>query len=131
MRVLLISFLVHFAFAQNCQPGPCTRILGLVYNAELDQCAWPDEVGCSLQDLGYNANCNGLGAFDLKPVDFEVNGIPADRTSDQYFLVCVPETTEDDRISERAYSTGEPVPRLLGCPGSYYFDPTIGTCQEP
>ncbi len=35
--------------AQNCDPGVCAGIPGLVYNAELDQCAWPDEVGCSLQ----------------------------------------------------------------------------------
>lgn len=33
---------------QDCDPGVCAGIPGLVYNAELDQCAWPDEVGCHL-----------------------------------------------------------------------------------
>ena len=45
------NFLKWFidVFSQNCDPGVCAGIPGLVYYAELDQCAWPDEVGCSLQ----------------------------------------------------------------------------------
>jgi len=37
------------AVNNGCDPGVCGAIPGLVYNAELDQCAWPDEVGCSLR----------------------------------------------------------------------------------
>ena len=31
-----------------CDPCVCREIPGLVYNAEINGCAWPDEVGCSL-----------------------------------------------------------------------------------
>ena len=47
--LLLIS---QSCFAQEggpCDPGPCETIPGLVYNAESNECSWPDEVGCSLQ----------------------------------------------------------------------------------
>ena len=37
-----------------CDPCICKGIPGLVYNAETDQCAWPDEVGCNLN--GNNIN---------------------------------------------------------------------------
>ena len=40
---------IIIGYAQNCDPGPCIEIPGLVYNAELEECAWPDEVGCSLE----------------------------------------------------------------------------------
>eukprot|EP00095_Tigriopus_kingsejongensis_P011760 maker-scaffold241_size241811-snap-gene-1.14 protein:Tk11760 transcript:maker-scaffold241_size241811-snap-gene-1.14-mRNA-1 annotation:"chitin binding peritrophin-" len=129
-KVLLLICLGGGVWSQNCNPGPCSRIPGLVYNADLDQCAWPDEIGCSLNDLGYNTDCGSLNPFELKAVDFEVLGIPSDRTSDQYFLVCVPETTEDDRVSDRAYSTGPPVPRLLGCPRGHTFNPNTKVCEE-
>ena len=33
----------------RCDPGPCGEIPGLVYNPENHQCAWPDEMGCSLR----------------------------------------------------------------------------------
>ena len=36
--------------AQNCDPGVCAKIPGTVYNEELDQCSWADEIpGCSVQ----------------------------------------------------------------------------------
>jgi len=41
-------------FAQDCDPGVCSGIPGLVYNSELDQCAWPDEVGCSLKGTTFS-----------------------------------------------------------------------------
>jgi hypothetical protein len=44
--------IIFSAFAQEggkCDPGICATIPGLVYNAELDQCAWPDEMGCTLE----------------------------------------------------------------------------------
>ena len=44
---------IAIGYAQNCDPGPCAELPGLVYNAELEECAWPDEVGCS---LGGNKN---------------------------------------------------------------------------
>ena len=31
-----------------CDPCVCREIPGLVYNAEINGCAWPDEVGCAL-----------------------------------------------------------------------------------
>ena len=40
---------IIIGYAQNCDPGPCIEIPGLVYNADLEECAWPDEVGCSLE----------------------------------------------------------------------------------
>ena len=40
---------IAIGYAQNCDPGPCAELPGLVYNAELEECAWPDEVGCSLE----------------------------------------------------------------------------------
>ena len=45
------------AFAQEggpCDPGICNEIPGLVYNAETNECAWPDEVGCSLQGKSHD-----------------------------------------------------------------------------
>ena len=53
-------FLEHFfnlvftGWAQEfgrCEPGPCELIPGLVYDADTNQCAWPDEVGCSLDGM--------------------------------------------------------------------------------
>ena len=44
-------FLDFTGWAQEfgrCEPGPCELIPGLVYDADTNQCAWPDEVGCSL-----------------------------------------------------------------------------------
>ena len=38
--------------AQNCEPGICAKIPGTVYNEELDQCSWADEIpGCSVQGI--------------------------------------------------------------------------------
>ena len=50
------SSLFSVVCSQNCDPGVCAGIPGLVYNAELDQCAWPDEVGCSLKGKFIVAN---------------------------------------------------------------------------
>ena len=65
----------------------CGAIPGLVYNPSLDQCAWPDEVGCSLRDLGYSSGlCGndifGSDAFDLKEADFQVE-LPEGRAQNQ------------------------------------------------
>ena len=53
-------------------------------------------------DLGYNSDCNNLELHDLKSADFEIN-LPENRKQEQYFVVCVPYTTDDD-IQERARS---------------------------
>lgn len=51
----------------------------------------------STLDLGYSSNCDGMGVHDLKPVDFNVENLPEGRSQTQYFIVCVPEKTEEDR----------------------------------
>ena len=53
--VLVLFATFYLVQGQDCDPGVCKDIPGLVYNAELDQCAWPDEMGCSLQgnSVGY------------------------------------------------------------------------------
>ncbi len=111
----------------KCDPGVCSKIPGLVYNAELDECAWPDEVGCTLQDLGLNSVCD-VPAYDLKSADFSVP-LPEGRTQDQYFIVCVPMTTEEDRRARSLAPTGPVVPRLVGCPGEQVFDANTKMCQ--
>ena len=40
--------IVGYVQAQGCDPGPCTQHPGLVFDAENNECAWPDEVKCSL-----------------------------------------------------------------------------------
>ena len=59
------------------------------------------------------ADCNGLEAGDLKAVDFDVPNLLENRVSEQYFIVCVPESTDEDietRMNQRArayvYPTG-------------------------
>ena len=34
---------------QNCDPGVCKGIAGLIYSEEDNRCAWADEVGCSVK----------------------------------------------------------------------------------
>ena len=53
---------IVIGIAQNCDPGPCAELPGLVYNAELEECAWPDEVGCSL-----GGNKNKVYSTDISP----------------------------------------------------------------
>ena len=53
---------IAIGYAQNCDPGPCAELPGLVYNAELEECAWPDEVGCSL-----GGNKNKFYSTDISP----------------------------------------------------------------
>jgi len=48
-------------------------------------------------DLGYSTDCDGMNVHDLKPVDFDVENMPEGRTQTQYFIVCVPEKTAEDR----------------------------------
>ena len=45
----------------RCDPGPCGEIPGLVYNPENHQCAWPDEMGCSLR--GQTCEYRVLGVY--------------------------------------------------------------------
>ena len=133
----------------NCDPGICGSIPGLVYNADLDQCAWPDEVGCSLNGksdhhirrdefyvspfspgLGYlAATCSDTSAYGLKPADFDLGKLPAGKNPGQYFLVCVPETTAEDRRARSLVPTGPVVPRLLGCPGELVFNAQSMICE--
>ena len=41
---------LYITSAQDCDPGVCASIPGTIYNAELDQCAWADEVpGCGVE----------------------------------------------------------------------------------
>ena len=52
-------YLVFTGWAQEfgrCEPGPCELIPGLVYDADTNQCAWPDEVGCSLDGMYFLKN---------------------------------------------------------------------------
>ena len=50
LGVLVVAAMAAVALGQdNCDPGVCKGVPGLVYNAELDQCAWADEMGCDLK----------------------------------------------------------------------------------
>ena len=45
-----LEFELFMTSAQDCDPGVCASIPGTIYNAELDQCAWADEVpGCGVE----------------------------------------------------------------------------------
>ena len=81
---------------QNCDPGVCKGIAGLIYSEEDNRCAWADEVGCSVKgeaqkyesysvsitadffllipsypiDLGYDTDCSDLGLGEFKAIDF-------------------------------------------------------------
>jgi hypothetical protein len=87
--------------------------------------------------LGFSTDCNDLTLHDLKPVDFEVDNKPDGRTSDQYFIVCVPQTTDAD-VESRARSlddgfapaSGPLVPRLLGCPDEMVFNQDNKMCEN-
>merc|ERR1711953_63528 len=142
-RIKMVAIYLFFilaiqqGYAQNRDPGPCAELPGLVYNAELEECAWPDEVGCSLGDLGISADCNGLEAGDFTSVDGDIPNPPENRESGQYFIVCVPESTDEDiqkRKEQRArayiYPSGPVVPRLLGCPDPLFFDAETKSCIE-
>merc|ERR1711997_613385 len=133
---------------QNCEPGVCANILGTIYNAEIDGCAWADEIpGCGVEDLGFYTNCDGVSSHGLKSVDFDFpNGQiqrlhGENRFPDQYFVVCIPKVTEDDlqlfREAREKYgrmvhlvANGPLVPRVLGCPGTMVFDPTYSRCVD-
>jgi len=145
-QTLLITLLQAAAFSTGvwgCEQGVCTSTPGLVYDAESDACVWPDEIGCNLKELGYNADCNGLAAHDLKAVDFAITDMPEGRSRDQYFVVCVPGTTREDRELEAEVKntfphlkgrslvipTGPVLPRILGCPGGTTFNQETFTCQ--
>ena len=52
---------------------------------------------CLFPDLGYQSTCDGLGIHELKPVDFKVENLPEGRDQTQYFVVCVPQQTEEDK----------------------------------
>jgi len=144
--VPFVLFFMQSGFAQEeeavvygkCDVGPCELIPGLVYDSETKQCSWPDEVGCSLEDLGYASDCGGNELHDVKALDFELNlpdVLAETREQNQYFVVCVPYSTDND-ISERARSleyklpTGPLVPRLLGCPDGFAFNAETKSCDE-
>merc|ERR1711894_157120 len=93
-----LMMMTSIVSAQECDPGICAKIPGTIYNKELDQCAWADEVpGCGAQALGYSTDCEGMSAHELKPVDFEFpDGLQENRNANQYFVVCVNQATEDD-----------------------------------
>ena len=67
--------------------------------------------------------------------------LPEGRSNDQYFVVCVPESTPEDiqtrkDLKERdpkvlfyVLPTGPIVPRLIGCPEGSVFDSESGMCQ--
>ena len=78
-------------------------------------------------DLGLNSLCD-ISAYDLKPADFEVP-LPEGRKQEQYFVVCVPLTTEQDRLARSLFPTGPTVPRLIGCPGEQLFNAETKLCE--
>ncbi|CAB4062246.1 unnamed protein product [Lepeophtheirus salmonis] len=127
---ILILFTIQATFGQSCQPGVCSSILGTVYDEVLDQCAWPDEVGCFVQDLGINENCDGYNAYELKALSSDIPNLPQNRYIQQYFVVCLPMLTEEDKLQEIPIATGPIAPRLLGCPEYHEFDPNTNTCID-
>ena len=85
-------------------------------------------------DLGYASDCNNLELHDLKAVDFQID-LPENRRQEQYFVVCVPYSTDED-IQKRARAltyelpTGPLVPRLIGCPNEMNFNPETKMCEN-
>merc|ERR1711936_202302 len=148
---LLVIFVIVFNFNQGgfaqegaeepikcgkCEPCICREIPGLVYDEEENGCAWPDEVGCKLSDLGFAASCDGEEAGVLKAVDFEMPYLPEGTAKEQYFVVCVPESTPADiqkRKNQRTKAyflpSGPIVPRLLGCPDGAAFSGESMKCE--
>merc|ERR1712038_800474 len=149
---LLVIFVIVFNFNQGgfaqegaqepikcegpCDPCICRDVPGLVFDADTNECAWPDEVGCKLTDLGFAASCDGEIDGTTKAVDFEMPYLPEGTTKEQYFVVCVFESTEADiqkRKSQRApewfLPSGPLVPRLLGCPDDSAFNGESGKCE--
>merc|ERR1719230_529167 len=82
----------------RCDPGVCTSP-GLVFNEEMNQCSWADEVGCNVKDLGLDTDCDGVGFHELKAIDFDLK-TPSGMDREQFFVVCVPSATEADRALE-------------------------------
>jgi len=146
LGVFVAATLAAVTMGQNsCDPGVCKGVPGLVYNADLDQCAWADEMGCELKDLGFNTDCSGLGSFELKALDFDLGAaLPEGMTPDNYFLVCVPSATEEDRALEAQVKsafphlqgrglvqpTGPILPRLLCCPEGSKFNQQTLVCDH-
>merc|ERR1712050_476641 len=109
---LLVIFVIVFNFNQGgfaqegaqepiqcegpCDPCICREVPGLVFDTDINECAWPDEVGCKLTDLGFAASCDGEIDGTTKAVDFEMPYLPEGTTKEQYFVVCVFESTPAD-----------------------------------
>merc|ERR1711936_951721 len=122
---LLVIFVIVFNFNQGgfaqegaeepikcgkCEPCICREIPGLVYDGE--------EAGV------------------LKAVDFEMPYLPEGTAKEQYFVVCVPESTPADiqkRKNQRTKAyflpSGPIVPRLLGCPDGAAFSGESMKCE--
>ena len=88
-------------------------------------------------DLGFAASCDGERAGALKSVDFDVSLLRKGTDKEQYFVVCVPETTPADiekRKNQRARAyflpSGQVVPRLLGCPNGSVFNGESKRCER-
>ena len=88
-----------------------------------------------ISDLGFAASCDGEIDGTTKAVDFEMPYLPEGTTKEQYFVVCVFESTPADikkRKSQRApewfLPSGPLVPRLLGCPDGSSFSSGSGGC---
>ena len=88
--------------------------------------------------MGFAASCDGEIDGTLKAVDFEMPYLPKGTTKEQYFVVCVFESTPADiekRKSQKALGkeewflpSGPLVPRLLGCPDGSSFSSESGGC---
>merc|ERR1712088_1010388 len=149
---LLVIFVIFFNFNQGgfaqegvqepiqcegpCDPCICREVPGLVYDADTTECAWPDEVGCKLTELGFAASCDGEIDGTTKAVDFDMPYLPEGTAKEQYFVVCVPESTPADieeRKNQRAKAyflpSGPVVPRLLGCPDGAAFNGESMKCE--
>lgn len=90
-------------------------------------------------DLGFLADCEGQEKHDVKAVDFDMpTGVPEGRSKEQYFIVCVPESTPEDIAARKAemeraralvLPSGPLVPRLLGCPDGTTFSSESKSCE--
>ena len=85
--------------------------------------------------MGFAASCDGEIDGTTKAVDFEMPYLPEGTTKEQYFVVCVFESTPADikkrksQIApERLLPSGPLVPRLLGCPDGSSFSSGSGGC---
>ncbi len=91
----------------------------------------PQSENTNTVDLGYRgANCRKTHAYGQKAVDFKMKNLPDGHSEDQYFVICVPERTREDRKAKALFPSGEIAPRLIKCPEGLVYNRRQLRCEE-